>query len=347
MNESDIKRHLKNELGLQPESLTIVPLHQHASYRSYYRLLLPEGQSLVVMEIPQGQWSVSEEISNEGLEISDPPYLSIAADLTRKGFPVPRVLSSSSEEGLIVIEDLGDVILERELRKKSLEEKLALYQQAISLLVDLQNKMDPRDDDCIAFKRHFTVKLLHWELDHFFEYGIEKRLDKTIDPEDRTYFNEVADHIATTLTKYPQVFVHRDFQSRNLMQHQNKLWIIDFQDALMGPISYDLVALLRDSYIVLDRRLKEELIDEYLRQQQERYQKTINRDEFHHMFNWTTIQRKLKDAGRFVFIDREKDNPNFLQYIPASLQYVREALAREPELKEFYQRLKPYVPEWS
>ncbi len=346
MNQATLKQYLSQELNFNTDQMEWIPLHEHASYRSYGRVRFADGQSVIVMSIPTGQWSVSEEITNEGVTNTELPFLNMARYLKNCHFAVPEVIGFSETHGLIVLQDLGNKLLEDAYRNNSLENKMKLYEQAITLLVDFQNKTIVKAD-CIAFERSFDKKLLEWELQHFFEYGIEKRLDKKISAKDKDFFAATSTLIVDRLINAPQVLVHRDFQSRNLMIHDDKLWLIDFQDALMGPITYDLVALLRDSYVVLDRRMREHLIDEYLHQQSQRYGKELNRKDFSDLFDWNTIQRKLKDTGRFVFIDQVKGNDSFLQYIPDTLKYVKEALTRQTELKEFYERLKAYLPEWN
>ncbi len=346
MNDTQLRTKIKAHLKLDTNEFELVELHAHASYRSYHRVRLPDGRSYVVMAIPAGKWSVSEEISNSDVTIDELPFLNVTRYLQARNFPVASIVAASERDGVIILQDLGDRLLENEIKGKPLEAKVSLYKQAVALLVDLQNKTD-NPGDCVAFQRHFNDKLLRWELDHFFEYGIERRLNTVIDTDDKTFFDASAAKIVDSVLQQPQVFVHRDYQSRNLMIHSDRLWLIDFQDALIGPVTYDLVALLRDSYIVLDRRLRESLIDEFLHLQADRYGQQYDRQQFSHMFDWMTIQRKLKDAGRFVFIAQEKGNPNFMPYIGDTLGYVKEALLRQTELKEFYERLKKYVPEWQ
>jgi hypothetical protein len=116
--------------------------------------------------------------------------------------------------------------------------------------------------------------------------------------------------------------------------------VIDFQDALQGPRQYDLVALLRDSYIVLEPAEVTALVERYCARMG-----VADAAGFRRTFDLLTVQRKLKDAGRFEFIARVKGNPGFLPHVPASLQYVREALARLPELSDFAELLARYVPE--
>jgi aminoglycoside/choline kinase family phosphotransferase len=121
--------------------------------------------------------------------------------------------------------------------------------------------------------------------------------------------------------------------------------VIDFQDALQGPRQYDLVALLRDSYVELDRPLIDEMLARYLKQFQAEGGPRLDAKEFVGFFDLLTVQRKLKDAGRFVFIDQVKKNPSFLVHIPSSLRYVRDALHRRPELGEVRKILEKHVPE--
>ena len=121
--------------------------------------------------------------------------------------------------------------------------------------------------------------------------------------------------------------------------------VIDFQDALLGPRQYDLVALLRDSYVELETGFVEAMLRRYLDRLAAEGGPRLEYGPFREVFDLLTVQRKLKDAGRFVFIDRVKGNPGFLVSIPASLRYVREAFARRPDLAELHEVLARHVPE--
>jgi aminoglycoside/choline kinase family phosphotransferase len=156
--------------------------------------------------------------------------------------------------------------------------------------------------------------------------------------------------MADLIAGQPQLFTHRDYHSRNLMVRDtavqgSRLGVIDFQDALMGPAGYDLASLLRDAYIALDETLIEELIDRYVDGMSGSTAVTPDRQEFRRMFDVISIQRNLKAAGRFVYIDRVKHNPKFLADIPRVLGYVRGNLAKYPELAVLRTHLAPYVPE--
>jgi hypothetical protein len=129
------------------------------------------------------------------------------------------------------------------------------------------------------------------------------------------------------------------------MMKDGELVVIDFQDALQGPRQYDLVALLRDSYVELDRGFVDTMLDRYIATFSQLTGERIDAKAFKDFFDLLTIQRKLKDAGRFEFINRVKGNPGFLVSIPASLRYVRDAFARRPELSGLQRLVAKYVPE--
>ena len=154
------------------------------------------------------------------------------------------------------------------------------------------------------------------------------------------------DGIADALAAEPGGFTHRDYQSRNLMVLPGgEQAVIDFQDALLAPRQYDLVALLRDSYVELPPALVDRMLARYLEGLVAEGGARLDPAAFRATFDLLTVQRKLKDAGRFVFIDRVRGNPGFLPSIPASLRYVREALGRRPELGELREILARHVPE--
>jgi aminoglycoside/choline kinase family phosphotransferase len=163
---------------------------------------------------------------------------------------------------------------------------------------------------------------LRWELDHFREWGLEAR-GRTLSADDRQVMEGVFDRLAARIAALPRGFVHRDYQSRNLMVVRGELVWIDFQDALLGPRAYDLVALLFDSYQELDLAFVRARLDDYGRAASltEDAQKELGRQ-----VDLIAVQRKLKDAGRFVFIDRVKHDPSFLPYVTPTLRKVGRTL---------------------
>lgn len=296
-----------------------------ASVRRFHRLEIARGSppSLVVMELGASPLA-SEEVSKA--RATELPFINVHRYLERAGMAVPRIYRYDEAAGLVYVEDLGDVTLEARVTGASEATQRRIYRLAIDDLVRLQRFAAAHpDSSCTAFSRRFDFDLLKWELDHFVEYGIPQPLDAARASELDRQFRAIAKQLAAA----PSGFVHRDYQSRNLMVQEGssgiRLRVIDFQDALLGPAAYDLVGLLRDSYVPLSDSLLDELVGYYCEQA------GIAPAGFVGLFDLQTVQRKLKDAGRFVFIDRVKKNPTFLEHIPRSLVYVRRALSRLPE----------------
>ena len=200
--------------------------------------------------------------------------------------------------------------------------------RAVNDLARAQASLRRMPPGSVVASRAFDEDLLLWEIHHFREWGVEAR-GIALSGADRADFDRIAVRLAKRIASWPRVFVHRDYQSRNLMvRPTGALCWIDFQDALLGPRIYDLVALLNDSYQNFDRAFVEARLDDYARvaalEAGERA--TLGRE-----FDFATVQRKLKDAGRFIFIDRVKKNPAFLPYFEPSLAKVRAALERLTE----------------
>ena len=244
--------------------------------------------------------------------------------------------------GLIALEDLGDQTFEASVTAASDADRQRLYRRAIDQIVALQALGARRPDpECVAFSRRFDQPLLRWELGHFREWYLEALREVKLPAADSETLERGFDWLASNLAEAPTVLVHRDFQSRNLMLTGGVLRVIDFQDALLGTRAYDLVALLRDSYVALPSPVVGELVDYFVSAAG-----IEDGPAFKRLFGLQTLQRKLKDAGRFVFIDRVRKNPSFLRWIPTSVGYVREALSQVPdELAPAADVLRRYLPE--
>jgi N-acetylmuramate 1-kinase len=264
--------------------------------------------------------------------------------LSGLGVRVPRILAFEEAEGLMILEDLGDEMLETRLLAGDAREPL--YERAVDQLARLRAAAEARPSGSIAFTRSFDHDLYRWELDHFREWLLEAWKGASLSPGERELVDRHFDRIARALDAEPKGFTHRDYQSRNLMVLPGgEQAVIDFQDALLGPRQYDLVALLRDSYVELEPAFVEAMLRRYLGRFAAEGGPRLEYGPFREVFDLLTVQRKLKDAGRFVFIDRVKGNPGFLVSIPASLRYVREAFARRPDLAELHEVLAKHVPE--
>jgi aminoglycoside/choline kinase family phosphotransferase len=331
--------------GLPPDpSWPVRQLKGDASNRSYYRVTTAAGP-YVLMVMPHG--ATSEE-ATKGETPDELPFVNVHRNLEALGVRVPRIFDWDPEAGIMVIEDLGDLTFEAALGQGDpLERRRFLYRKAIDLLVSLRVRADrAANPACLSTGRAFDFDLYRWEFDHFLEWGLEARHEVTLGEAEAAKVAALADRICDQLASLAKGFTHRDYQSRNLMVlPDDELVLIDFQDALQGPMVYDLVALLRDSYVELPMDFVEEMLGYYLERLAAAGGPALALEPFVADFHLLTVQRKLKDAGRFIFIDRVKKNPSFLPYVSPSLRYVREALARRPELAELGAILAPYVPE--
>lgn len=329
---------------------TLTPLAGDASNRRYYRATVGGGppHSVIVMQLaePEGFKQAEEAVSGSIHQICELPFINIMSHLAKANVPVPVLHYYDQSAGLLYLEDFGDVTLAEAVGQADAPGVESRYKQAINVLVQMQiNATTPADPGCVAFHRSFDVPLLMWEFDHFLEYGIVARRGKPLPDEDATAIKREFERIAELLAGEPRVFTHRDYHSRNLMVDGLRLGVIDFQDALMGPATYDLASLVRDAYIQLDEALIDNLVEYYLDQLAERRFVWTNRAAFRRLFDLTSIQRNLKAAGRFVYIDRVKGNPKFLADVPRVLSYVKRNLEKYPELNTLRKHLSHHVPE--
>jgi aminoglycoside/choline kinase family phosphotransferase len=321
MNSPDFQAlsTLLSRLGKTASAVT--PMPGGASTRTYFRLALA-GESAVGMFFPEG--GAPEEIQKDA-PTPRWPFLEIAELLAERGVDVPRILGEDVQSGWVVLEDLGDDTLANWLLAHPAD-KPHFYTTAVCDLARAQRELSALPSGCVVSSRAFDADLLKWEIDHFREWGLEAR-GIAMTGADRRAFEAIATRLAERIADLPRGFVHRDYQSRNLMVRpatRSLAWI-DFQDALLGPRVYDLVALLNDSYQEFDRAFVEARLVEY--------GAAMGLDaaaqaSLVFQFDLVTVQRKLKDAGRFVFIDRKKNNPSFLRFVEPTLDKVRSSLAR-------------------
>jgi len=317
--------------GFPREPQSFETLAGDASSRRYHRVDFGPGadpRRVVIMELPADALASDEAVS--GAPPSELPFLDVGRHLASRGIRVPAVHLAAVEHGAVVLEDLGDTTLARRVAGAPRETMRRWYLAAVDLLARMHRAMWPVPRECVAATRRFDCGLLRWELDHYREWGAEALGGGPLDPPVRARLDAEFDALAADAAALSAGFVHRDYQSRNLMVIGDEpspasLAVIDFQDALVGPRVYDLVALLNDSYVELDDDLKQEVIESYARKRG--IDAAILRGEF----DLITVQRKLKDGGRFVFIDRVKGNPSFLPFVETSFGRVRRALERLPE----------------
>lgn len=330
--------------------IQITKLFGQASARQYFRATHGTESAKIIMKIPGGFASPAEEFTKIHPDAPEEfPFLNVAKYLHNLDLPVPQVFHYDAAKGLVLLQDLGDESFENLIIKADGGPLVSFYyQKAIDLLIQLQTQTSQHPaKDCVAYFRQFDADLLNWEFDHFLEYGIEDRLKLQVAPADKQSFLENTRRLTNQITAMPQGFVHRDFQSRNLMFHEMDLYLIDFQDALIGPVLYDLVALLRDSYINLSPAAVDNLIDYYSAKLPATHPYSNKKAQIRTDFYTITLQRKLKDAGRFQYIDTVRKNPNFLVHIPWTLQFLKHAFNQVPQAAQLHSTLQKYVPEFK
>lgn len=315
-----------------------------ASTRRFFRVTLGSGLTGVAMYVPEA--GKPDEIAKVDERGRRWPFLEVRDLLHSRGIRVPKVLGDACAEGFLIVEDLGDDTLARYLERLP-DRREALYRVAISDLAKAQRSLSDLPRESIVTERAFDYDLLRWEIDHFREWAIEAR-GIVLSSSDRRIFDDAADWIAKTIARLPRGFVHRDYQSRNLMvlldgEREQLVWI-DFQDALLGPRVYDLVALLNDSYQSFDDAFVNARLDEYAAH---RGFGAEERAAVAYEFDLVTVQRKLKDAGRFVFVQHKKGDSSYLRFVEPTIDKARRALARLPkkpplgELGTLLDRLTP------
>ena len=322
--------------GGKVPDFSAVPLFGDASGRSYVRISF-ENTTVVMMKVAD----VKPGEFGRGDSFSD--FIAIRDFLNGLGIKVPEILAVIPEQKALLLEDLGDLTLFKSIENGN--NKFDCIKDAVDLLTDTQKRLSTRtDSDTPADKRSFTKELFMAEFYHFYEYMIAKRVYhipyKNLWPELEKFCTGMSEELASL----PYFFSHRDFQSKNIMIKNGEHYLIDFQDALKAPVVYDLVSLLRDSYIVLSEEELSKLIRRFWDSNSVVQNLFNNFGSFEHAFYLQTLQRKMKDAGRFVYLNQVKGKEWFVPYILPTLGYVKDAF-----LKLGYEKtldiLTPYIPE--
>lgn len=344
----DVASLLREHVRLPAVDLALSRLSGDASNRHYYRAHT-DGRSFIVMRVMDDTPAKLFEEKTDLVKVDELPFVNVHRFLDSIKVPVPKIHVWDKPRGIMLLEDWGDLMLEGVVREGNAKRIRSLYEKSIDEMVKLQIEGTKRiGTGCLAFHQRFNVALLVWEFDHFLEYGVEMREGKTMDPADKSTVRAIFESVAREVEGQPRVLTHRDFHSRNVMVHGNdQIGLIDFQDALMGPPAYDLASLLRDAYVQLGEDVVDQLVAYFLAKRADAGGPPTDPEAFRRDFDLTSIQRNLKAAGRFVFIDVKKGNDKFLRHIPPVLGYVRRNLQKYEEMQPAYEVLAKYVPEFT
>jgi aminoglycoside/choline kinase family phosphotransferase len=308
----------------------VFPLTGDASDRRYFRILPRQGETFVLAAY------------GSPFDYASLPFVNVASLLSAMPVPVPRILGQAADLGVLALEDLGDVTLQAHLGAAPLAAHAAFYRQAVSFIEVMQRRgRDLADARYLPYGVAFDVDKLTWELDFFIKHFLEAYRGVALTPPEREELRAEAKPLIDELAAEPRVLCHRDYHSRNLMLHDGRLCIIDFQDARMGPDTYDLVSLLRDSYVDLPDRVVEDLIAYFLA-----LGSRSEESEFRRRFDLMALQRNLKALGTFGYQTTARRNPVYIQYLPRTLKYVRENLHKYDRFARLRTLLAAHVEEF-
>lgn len=298
------------------EDYSIEVASADASFRSYYRLQAQDN-SYILMDA---------SLEKESLK----PFLKVTEKLQNVNVKAPQIFHKDLQNGYLVLEDFGDTNLLDTLNQNNFQK---LYKQAIDEIV----KMQQADSADLPL---YDKEFLHFEMDLMREWYLEKKHSHLLSESQEKMLTQSLDQISELVLSQPQnVFVHRDFHSRNIMvKSDGTLGIIDYQDGMNGAITYDLVSLLKDCYISFDRKAIEELVL-YFRDQ---LALDVADDIFIKWFDFMGLQRHIKVLGIFSRLHLRDNKDGYLKDIPLTLSYVIDTASRYDETKELAEFLKGF-----
>jgi hypothetical protein len=318
----------------------VVPLTGDASDRRYVRVIAGGGARSVLA------------VYSAPFDYATLPFVNVSELLARMPVPVPRILGHADDLGVLVLEDLGDLTLQAHVGTNAVLAHASLYRQAVAFVDVIQRRgRELADARYVPYGIVFDVDKLSWEMDFFVKHFLEAYRGAVLASDTRAALGDELRAIVTELAAEPRVLCHRDYHSRNLMLVDrgdpragvwgDRLCIIDLQDARMGPDTYDLVSLLRDSYVDIGAADADALIDDFLALQG----RTAERAEFRRRFDLMAVQRNLKALGTFGFQATSRRNPVYLQYIPRTLRYAGETLRAHARFGRLHELLAGVLPE--
>lgn len=308
---------------LQPgRAFTLTPASADASFRRYFRVNFADGEaginSRIVMDAPPQQEDCR-------------PWLFVQRLFQGAGAHVPEVVAQDLEQGFLLLSDLGHTTYLDALKTASPAHTTALYEAASAALIDIQLASRP------GALPEYDRALLHRELSLFPDWYVTKHLGVTLTAAQRTVIDDAFEKILAMNLAEPRVFVHRDYHSRNLMQiapgGDANPGIIDFQDAVYGPISYDLVSLFKDAYVAWEEELSLDWLIRYW-EKARTAGLPVRADfaDFYRDYEWMGVQRHLKVLGIFARLCHRDGKEGYLKDMPLVANYLRRTCSRYRDL---------------
>ena len=302
----------------QYRDATIEVASADASFRQYYRLSL-DAQTFILMD---------SSLEKESLA----PFMDVTSRLLKAKVKAPKILEQNLKDGFLIIEDFGnrnylDVLNEDNYK--------TFYSMAIDTIIDMQ-KADTKELPL------YDKAFLHTEMNLMEEWYLEKFLAKSLDASMKQIIESSLETISDLVLSQPQnVFVHRDYHSRNIMLNimltsKNELGVIDYQDAMNGAITYDLVSLLKDCYISYEREEIEKLALEF----RDKKELSVSDEEFIKWFDFMGLQRHIKVLGIFSRLYLRDGKDGYLKDIPLTLKYTIDTASRYEETRELAKLLR-------
>lgn len=295
---------------------TVQAMQNDASFRHYFRVFLPDNTTFIAMDAPP-----DKENSK--------PFVEVAQCLLKAGLNVPEIKAIDWENGFLLLTDLGDQLYLPLLKENDRTKIDRLYGDALAALATMQA--------CVKTEHLplYDEKLLRFEMNLLPDWFISKHLDYSLNSIEKNQLDSCFDFLIKNALEQPQVFVHRDYHSRNLLLHsrQNPA-ILDFQDAVKGAVTYDLVSLLKDAYLSLDRHwIEEKVLGYHELATQMGIISNVSEKEFFKWFDWMGLQRHIKVTGIFARLYHRDGKAGYLKDIPLVLKYIVETAALYPEMR--------------
>jgi aminoglycoside/choline kinase family phosphotransferase len=299
-----------------------------ASERCFFRIHAPGLSPLVAVVHP------------EPFDLEELPYFAVGNFLRGIGARVPAIVSSYPGEGILLVQDLGDRTMLSALEGASRGERLELYRRAVHTILHLQDEgTRTLTPDLPSARSALDRERLLFELRFFSEHYVGGLLGGPLDPDRERELDAWFEELAGTAAGYERVLCHRDFHSRNLMIRSDDLWMVDFQDARLGPYTYDLASLLSDSYVDVPEEVVEEMLELYRSQRARQLGRELPASRLREEYEVTCLQRNIKALGTFGYQATVRVNRRYLEDVPRTLEKIRLNLMRRgiPEILELFQ----------